>query len=160
MPKAVMLGPWAGFSKRGAVGLDQAGQGTLPAKGPRSAGPRANRDEPELDPLARSLAVPGPVASAAPAAAAPTSVNREVADARELEEAVRRIAWGGDRRRGVARLELGGSYEGTVVTVRGEGREVSLRLELRPGTDARNLPERLVERLTARGLTVTAVELG
>ncbi|HTQ03906.1 MAG TPA: hypothetical protein VMI54_08610 [Polyangiaceae bacterium] len=100
------------------------------------------------------------MASAAPAAAAPTSVNREVADARELEEAVRRIAWGGDRRRGVARLELGGSYEGTVVTVRGEGREVSLRLELRPGTDARNLPERLVERLTARGLTVTAVELG
>jgi hypothetical protein len=82
----------------------------------------------------------------------------EAAELRDLEEAVRRISWGGDRRRGVARIELGGRHVGTVVTVRGEGREVALRLEVPRGSDAGNLPERLVERLTARGLTVTEID--
>ncbi len=76
-----------------------------------------------------------------------------------LEEVVRRIAWGGDRRAGVARIELGGVHLGTAIVVRGSGREVSLSIELGQGIDAGELPERLVARLEARGLRVTELEL-
>jgi hypothetical protein len=76
-----------------------------------------------------------------------------------VEEAVRRIAWGGDRRRGVARIELGGEHLGTAVVVRGEGREISVCIELGHGRDAGSLPERLAERLRARGLSLLDLEV-
>jgi hypothetical protein len=76
-----------------------------------------------------------------------------------LEEVVRRVAWGGDRRSGVARLELGGAHLGTAIVVRGAGREVALSIELARGSDAGTLPARLLERLRARGLEVTDVEV-
>jgi len=136
-------------------------QARLAPKANRPALGRADAAEPDLDPLARSLALPGAMTTppSAPSATPVASAVPDAADTRALEDAVRRIAWGGDRRRGVARLELGGSYEGTVVTVRGEGRDVALKLEVRPGTNVNRLPERLVERLEARGLTVTEVEV-
>jgi hypothetical protein len=154
------FGPMASAGFHGPKGVPNAGHARLVPKASRPSSGRAGRAEAELDPLARSLALPGllpapPVHS--PAFVASPLPN--LADARVLEDAVRRIAWGGDRRRGVARLELGGSYEGTVVIVQGEGREVALRLELGPGAAVNRLPERLVERLAARGLTVTEVEV-
>lgn len=111
-----------------------------------------------LDPLARSLAVPSvTLGSAVPAA---SGVLPGAADVTAIEEAVRRVSWGGDRRRGVARIELGGEYAGTAIVIRGEGRDVALRVEVPRGADARDLPERLVERLEARGLRVTELEFG
>jgi hypothetical protein len=76
-----------------------------------------------------------------------------------VEEAVQRVAWGGDRRAGVARIELGGAHLGTAIVVRGAGRSVALSIELGSGSDRSSLPERLVERLEARGLAVTSVEV-
>lgn len=69
-----------------------------------------------------------------------------------IERAVERLSFGGDRRTGTARIELGGSWTGTVLVVRVSGREVRLELELagRPGAAA--LAERLAARLRARGL--------
>ncbi len=154
------LGHAAGSAKLSANGLANACHARFAPKPARSAAGHKERADADLDPLARSLAWPG-VATAPAAHAVPSGESAffDATDARALEDTVRRIAWGGDRRRGVARLELGGNYEGTVVTVRGEGREVALTLEIPPGTDVNRLPERLVERLTARGLTVTTIEV-
>lgn len=114
-----------------------------------------------LDPLNRSLALPGLTPTGLlHAPLAPPGTRVAGVDVAALEEAVRRVSWGGDARRGVARIELGGEYAGTAVVIRGEGRELSLRLELGRGADARGLTERLVARLTARGLRVTDVEIG
>lgn len=135
-----------------------------------AGGRRAPGGPPELigevlDPLCRSLAAPlspALVAPSAPSLAAPGGSPAGAGSAAELaavEEAVRRVAWGGDRRAGVARIELGGALVGTAVVVRGEGREVQLSIELGSGSDAGALPARLVERLRARGLAVTTVEV-
>ena len=93
------------------------------------------------------------------ASSEPAGVGSGVAVLVGLEEAVRSIAWGGDRRRGVARIELGGEHLGTTLVVQGEGREVSLSIELAPGRDAGSLPERLTARLRARGLSLRDVEV-
>lgn len=76
-----------------------------------------------------------------------------------IEEVVRRISWGGDRRRGAARIELGGALTGTTIVVHGEGREVALDIELAPGAEAGSLPARLAARLAARGLEVRSVDV-
>jgi hypothetical protein len=76
-----------------------------------------------------------------------------------IEEVVRRISWGGDRRRGAARIELGGALVGTTIVVQGEGRTVALDIELGPGADAGTLPARLAARLAARGLEVRSVDV-
>jgi hypothetical protein len=90
----------------------------------------------------------------------PSGALPGAADVPAIEEAVRRVSWGGDRRRGVARIELGREYAGTAIVIKGEGRDVALRVEVPRGADARDLPERLVERLEARGLRVTELEIG
>jgi hypothetical protein len=103
-----------------------------------------------IDPLELSLARPlgfsprDPVKPAAPMADALTVAW--------IERAVERLSFGGDRRTGIARIELGGSWTGTVLVVRASGREVRLELELagRPGGAA--LAERLAARLRERGL--------
>ena len=102
-----------------------------------------------------ALAPPVTVTRASPLGGGPLAAELSV-----LEEVVKRVSWGGDRRRGVARIELGGEHAGTAIVVRGEGRDVSLRIEVRRGGDAGALPERLRERLHARGLSVTDIELG
>lgn len=118
-----------------------------------------------LDPLCRSLAAPVLVSglpTAPPNGSSPAGMpvaSASVADIAVIEEVVRRIAWGGDRRAGVARIELGGAHLGTAIVVRGSGREVSLSIELGQGFEASALPERLVARLRARGLAVTELEI-
>jgi hypothetical protein len=118
--------------------------------------------EPVLDPLCLSLAstvgvkevAPEHAAEVAPAVPGPMGVGGSPLDAVLAAEVLQRVAWGGDRRRGVARLELGGELSGVVVLVRGEGREISLELTLPGGRRAAELPERLMARLAARGLVV------
>jgi hypothetical protein len=121
----------------------------------------------ELDPLELSLSValggvqPGIVTPVGNALHDVTSgarpwVGGEVA---LIEEVVRRISWGGDRRRGAARIELGGDLVGTTIVVHGEGRTVALDIELGPGAEAGALPARLAARLAARGLEVRSVDV-
>lgn len=116
-----------------------------------------------VDPLALVLASPAAAASPVMTEAAPTPSVASVPgsagglDAVLAAEVVTRVAWGGDRRRGVARLELGGELAGAVVVVRGEGREISLELSIPEGSHAAGLPERLSARLAARGLVVREV---
>jgi len=69
-------------------------------------------------------------------------------------ELVKRVQWGGDRRRGMARIELAA---GAVIVLGNEGREVTLDITLPPGDGADGLAERLSKRLEARGILVTAV---
>lgn len=114
-----------------------------------------------LDPLTRSLATPGglvfPREATHRAEVRPVAPS-DVVVARALEEVVRRVSWGGDRRRGVARIELGGAQAGTAIVVTGEGRDISVRIETRPGVELGALPGRLAERLRARGLSLVSVE--
>jgi hypothetical protein len=160
------FGPVEGVGARGVAGQLEAC--------PRVAsGRRTPGGEPELlgevlDPLCRSLAAalsPSLLAAAAPSAPSAGSLvgsspaAASVAELAAVEEAVRRVAWGGDRRAGVARIELGGAHVGTAIVVRGAGRAVALSIELGSSSSAGSLPERLVERLKARGLTVTDVEV-
>lgn len=122
--------------------------------------------EEALDPLTRSLAgtfIAVPVAGAAPVAppgAVVTPGGHAVADFAAIEDAVRRVAWGGDRRRGVARIELGGEHAGTAIVVHGEGRSVGLTVHGSAGAATGELAERLLGRLRARGLDVSSVKVG
>jgi hypothetical protein len=70
-------------------------------------------------------------------------------------EIVRTIAWGGDRRRGAARIELGGErFGGTKVTVEVDGDRLRLGLDAPVGVDSFELRQRLTARLERRGLSV------
>jgi hypothetical protein len=121
----------------------------------------------ELDPLEMSLSLA--LGGVQPAMLTPVSnvLHDASSGARPLlgsevalmEEVVRRISWGGDRRRGAARIELGGTMLGTTIVVHGEGRTVALDIELGPGADAGALPARLAARLAARGLEVRSVDV-
>ena len=154
------IGPVDGVSGRVALGQLEVAAGG-------GSGRRAPGGEPELvgevlDPLCRSLAAALSPALLAPSPAPLGGSSARAAGVVELaavEEAVRRVAWGGDRRSGVARIELGGAHLGTAIVVRGAGRAVALSIELGSGSDSRSLPALLVERLKARGLAVTDVEV-
>ena len=64
----------------------------------------------------------------------------------------RRVAWGGDRRKGSARIELSeGALAGATLVVHTEQRAVSVELELTAGAQGQGLQERIQERLEARG---------
>lgn len=140
-----------------------------PAPPPRAPelGANDSTQKSELDPLELSLSVP--LGGSQPVASVPVSNALHdasssarpllAADAAMIEEVVRRISWGGDRRRGAARIELGGAFSGTTIVVHGEGRAVELDIELAPGTDAGALPARLAARLAARGLEVRSVDV-
>jgi len=160
---AAANGPIEG--SRGRVGLGDLDPPAGALSGRRAAGGPPELLGDVLDPLCRSLAAAvGPSllasASASPAASSGSLVGvSSVTELAAVEEAVRRVAWGGDRRAGIARIELGGAHLGTAITVRGAGRAVTLSIELGGGSDAGSLPARLVERLRARGLDVTNVEV-
>lgn len=104
-----------------------------------------------LDPLSVVLAAPPSLSKP------PTNEAMPRADfATAVEELVRRIAWGGERGSGVARIELGGGrYRGGVILVRTEGREVRVELDLPSGGDG-ELARRLEERLAEKGLSLAA----
>jgi hypothetical protein len=72
-----------------------------------------------------------------------------------LEQLVRRLSWGGNGRKGSARIELGsGSLAGSTVVVHAEGSEVSIELDGPAGAEAQAFCERVSERLAARGFIV------
>jgi hypothetical protein len=119
----------------------------------------------ELDPLALTLAEPGVgvplVGGALPPAAVPEGTSGvpagSVWESLLIGEVVRRVSWGGDRRRGLARIELAGALEGTCILVEGEGREVAVEIALAPGAEPGDLCERLAARFARRGLTVRSL---
>ena len=118
-----------------------------------------------IDPLELTLApVPDPhrapvreLSSVEPGARSP--LKGPALESALVEHVVRRVVWGGDRRRGVARLELDGDFAGTTIWVRGEGRALELEVLLGPGLRSEALPERLLGRLRARGLEVSGLEI-
>jgi len=66
----------------------------------------------------------------------------------------RRAAWGGDRRKGSARIELSeGALAGATLVVHAEQRSVSVELELPPGRSADGWQQRIAQRLEKRGLS-------
>ncbi len=111
-----------------------------------------------LDPLLCQLAMnqglgsfvqPNPAACVAPAA---LPVREDLQNL--LTGLARRAAWGGDRRKGSARIELSeGSLAGATLVVHAEQRSVSVELELPPGVAALGWQARLAERLEARGFS-------
>jgi len=119
-------------------------------------GPEASMPEGPIpvgvDPLA---ALAGSFGTGAGVAPVPTDARAWAAHEPLVCEIVRAIAWGGDRRRGTARIELGGArLGGGTVVVHAEGSVVRLDVEGPPGIDADALRARLVARLEARGFSV------
>jgi hypothetical protein len=116
---------------------------------------RADPPRPDpVDPWTRVLARPvlGPEA-ARPSAppVPPPSVALELA----LDKLVRRLSWGGNGRRGSARVELGaGALAGSTVVVHVDDGEVSLEIEASNGVEDAEWRARLVSRLERRGLVV------
>jgi len=125
--------------------------------------------EPEREPAASSDANPswqpgavdplalfgvGGLEHAAPVAAPPAAAGFDPL----ISELLRSIAWGGGRRRGTARIELGsGRYGGTTLKVDVVGDSLQIDLEAPPGIDAAALGARLAERFEARGLRVDSL---
>ena len=87
------------------------------------------------------------------AAALPEERARgEVAVAELVERWVKRVALGGDSRRGAARLDIGsGRLSGAEVLVVAQAGHVSVELSLPPGHADAGLTERLRARLSRRG---------
>ena len=116
-----------------------------------------------LDPMVQVLV--GLAPRAAPASA-PTRPDLAVLhDARApieqlMARLVRRVAWSGNARSGLARLELGaGELEGATLTIQADEGVVRVALDLPPGVDGAAWRERISGRLGARGLQVEAVEV-
>jgi hypothetical protein len=141
--------------------------GAQPATSPPQARPRRDAEatadpglksvaEAMLDPLFCQLAV-----NQGPGSFVQTDSAVRVADAalplREdlqnlLTGLARRAAWGGERRRGSAKIELSeGAWAGASLVVHTDQRSVSVELELPAGAAAPGLEQRIAERLEARG---------
>ncbi len=126
---------------------ERAERSAPPSETESDSAPPPEGAAPGWDPLA--LLAPGEVQHvSSEASPAPASISNAVA----LAEVVRGIAWGGDRRRGTARLELGGRFAGAVVLVDASGDTLNVELQSAPGVDGAELAERLRERLVERGL--------
>jgi hypothetical protein len=141
-------------------------EGVYPLVSSAGVNPRGEAAERrELEPLALALADPlaGLVPAIEPRAVAVNGVAApSVEPAWEsalVAEVVQRVAWGGDRRRGVAHLELGGALAGTRITIEGEGREVRVDIALGAGGVLADLPERLAARLARRGITLRSLDV-
>lgn len=77
-----------------------------------------------------------------------------------VEQLVRAVAWSGDRRRGAARIELGGSsFGGAKLWIESDGNALRIELDAPPGVDASLLAARLTARLEARGLQVAQLRV-
>ena len=77
-----------------------------------------------------------------------------------LSETIRRIAWGGDRKQGTARVELGaGPYAGSALQVEAQGGALHIELTAPPGVDAASLAQRIEARLEERGLAVASLRV-
>jgi hypothetical protein len=149
-----------GTDSEPAGSVDRSGRRAIPAtaEAGESAGGRLAADTSEaeraqpaaaLEPFAvllESLGAFSPAVAESRAAPLPERLASEI---------VRTIAWGGDRRRGAARIELGGErFGGTKVTVEVDGDRLRLGLDTPPGVDSVELRQRLTARLERRGLSV------
>lgn len=95
-------------------------------------------------------------AVAAPAPALPQPAVAEVADL--VERWVRRVALGGDQRRGAVRLDIGqGRFSGAELLVVAEAGHVSVELQLPANLVEGDLSERLRSRLERRGYAADVV---
>lgn len=117
----------------------------------------------ELDPAVRHAAQLAPPMATASEGAREADVA-QVARRASLEELVpqlvRRIAWGGDARRGSVRMELGaGELAGATLVVHADGGRVRVELTVPSGADAEAWRDRIERRLAARGLDVAAVDV-
>jgi hypothetical protein len=104
-----------------------------------------------LDPLSRSLSQPlrAPPAPVLAGPAPPPELEQL------LRDLVRRAAWGGDRRRGTARIELAaGELAGATLLVEADANDLRIDLELPAGVAAEPWRERLATRLRQRGFAV------
>jgi len=71
---------------------------------------------------------------------------------------VRRVAFGGDGRRGSARIEIGGGeLAGATLTIHAERHELRVEIELPPGGRADGWRERIERRLLGRGLDLKEI---
>lgn len=137
--------------------LDGRGDGVLSASDDVAVGREAT-----IDPMVQVLVGVAPRCSPA---SAPTRPDVAAPDARTpieqlMAKLVRRIAWSGNARTGLARLELGaGELEGATLTIHAEDGVVRVALDLPPGVDSAAWKERISERLGARGLQVEAVDV-
>ncbi|HKO50912.1 MAG TPA: hypothetical protein VJV79_24545 [Polyangiaceae bacterium] len=114
--------------------------------------------DPLLDPLCCQLAVnQGPSARVQldPAGCTGAAALPLRADLQNLLTGLaRRTAWGGDRHKASARIQLSaGSLAGAILVVHTEQRSVSVELELPPGLSALDWQERIAQRLEARGFS-------
>ncbi len=135
------------------------GRRRAPADPDPDAGPTP---ESPLDPLSCQLAwchgpaIPRSITPLVASASAPApTVLPEAAELQQLLSGLaRRVAWGGDRRKGSARIELSeGTLAGATLVVHTEQRSVSVELELPSGTRAQGWEARLTQRLEARGFS-------
>jgi hypothetical protein len=146
---------------------------TSPTRPARAHPPRRRDDETEpggvgpgprhpgvtLDPLCCQMAahsgitpmVGQPSLAQAPSAALPLREDLQ----NLIAGLARRIAWGGDRRKGSARIELSeGSLAGATLVVHTEQRSVCVELELPAGGGAAaDWQQRILERLEGRGFS-------
>lgn len=77
-----------------------------------------------------------------------------------VSETIRRIAWGGDRQRGTAHVELGaGPYAGSTLQVHAEGGSLRLEVTAPTGVDAGALVEHIGARFAERGLRIESVRV-
>ena len=116
-----------------------------------------------VDPMVQLLGVLAPRASPAHAPVPPepaVPIDARTPIEQMMGKLVRRIAWSGNARVGVARLELGaGELEGATLTIQSEDGVVRVALDLPPGVDRAAWKERISGRLGARGLHVEAVDV-
>jgi hypothetical protein len=113
-----------------------------------------------VEPLSRALALSPLLSASTPAASPPVPLAPSpppllLPDERALETLVRRFSWGGNGRRGAARIELGaGTLAGLTLLLSAEDGELSLEVQ---GDDGGEQGRRLAARLAAKGLRVTSV---
>jgi hypothetical protein len=125
----------------------------------------APEDQPSLGrgggELAEWLSLINPTGGAESPLAAPASARPEpgLAEVAELVERwVRRVALGGDQRRGAVRLDIGqGRYSGAELLVVAEAGHVSVELQLPANLVEGDLSERLRSRLERRGYAADVV---
>lgn len=113
--------------------------------------------EPQIDPLFCQMALhPGITPPTGQVAGAPVPAALPLRE--DLQNLItglaRRVAWGGDRRKGSARIELSeGALAGATLVVHTEQRSVSVELELPDGAGTQGWQARIQERLEARGFS-------
>ena len=155
-PQTVAEGGVRAAQARGRRHAEEAPDGEGRATKPGS--------EAALDPLYCQLAVnqelgsfvqPNPLASLTPAA---LPLREDLQNL--LTGLARRVAWGGDRRKGSARIELSeGALAGATLVVHADQQTVSVELELPAGMAGQGWQERIAQRLEERGFAAR-VEVG